>query len=229
MDVQKEQITNYCKENGHTIIKWVSDEGESGAKWRTKFDDIVNYSDNPPIQGVVVAKPDRVARDINIYFGYKGLLMRKNVQLLCVSEDFGQFGIMAPILEAFVMSMAYMERELIKNRTAGGRTIKASMGGYSGGKAPMGYKAENRSLVVNPEEVPIVKEIFSLRKSGSTMQEIVNTLNEEGYRSRSGNKFSISTVQSILNNKRTYQGYYHYGKDSEWVKGQHEAILKEEE
>ena len=43
--------------------------------------------------------------------------------------------------------------------------------------------------------------------------------------SRSGAKFSISTLQSIIDNKPLYQGMYRYGKDSEWVRGEHEAIL----
>ena len=46
-----------CRRNDMNIVKWYSDEGESGAKYRPGFDEIV-YGEvsNPPIQAVVVAK-----------------------------------------------------------------------------------------------------------------------------------------------------------------------------
>lgn len=54
----------------------------------------------------------------------------------------------------------------------------------------------------------------------------MNALNAAGYKTRNGKPFVISTVQSIWNNERTYRGEYRYGKNGEWVKGQHEPILK---
>ena len=41
LDAQREQIIEYCKKNDMNIIRWFSDEGESGAKWRPGFDEIV--------------------------------------------------------------------------------------------------------------------------------------------------------------------------------------------
>ena len=78
LDVQREQISEYCKKNDFVITRWVMDEGESGAKERPGFDEII-YGDvsNPPHEAVVVAKSDRVARDINIYYYYKMMLTKK--------------------------------------------------------------------------------------------------------------------------------------------------------
>ena len=66
LDVQKQIINEYCAKNGMTILRWYMDEGESGAKERPGFDEIV-YGEvsNPPTEAVIVAKSDRVARDIN--------------------------------------------------------------------------------------------------------------------------------------------------------------------
>ena len=230
LDVQRKDIEKYCSEHEMNIVKWVSDEGQSGAKWRDSFDEIA-FGDvyNPPIEAVVVGKSDRVARDIHIYFAYKGFLMRKNIELISVKEDFGAFGSWAPMFEALVAMMAQMERENITMRTAGGRAEKASKGGYSGGRAPMGYKIENKKLVINEDEAPVVRFIFDRKRRGETMMSTVDALNEAGYKTRNGGKFVISTVQSIWHNEKTYQGWYKYGKDGEWVKGQHEPILKEDE
>ena len=227
LDAQKKQIIEYCEKHDMTIVQWFSDEDESGAKYRPGFDEIV-YGDvsNPPYEAVVVAKSDRVARDINIYYYYKASLLKKNINLISIAEDFGQFGVFSNMLESFVLCMAEMERENINKRTSGGRKIKAAQGGYSGGRAPMGYRVQDKKLVINPDEAEVVRFIFERKFNGETMLGTVDALNKAGFKTRNGKPFVISTVQSIWNNERTYRGEYRYGKDGEWVKGQHEPILK---
>ena len=228
LEVQKQQIEEYCRKNEMNIIEWYADEGESGAKQRPGFDKIV-YGDikNPPVEAVVVAKTDRVARDIEVYFFFKMLLRKKEIELISITEDFGQFGVFSNVLEAFTILVAKMERENINKRTSAGRAVKSAKGQYSGGRAPFGYKAENHQLVIVPNEADIVKTIFRMKDGeGMTYQAIVEFLNSQGKKNRSGNAFSISTVQTIYENKKTYEGWYKYS-GSEWVKGAHEAILME--
>lgn len=227
LEEQKNQILDYCVRNDMEVVRWFTDEGESGAKERPGFDEII-YGEvwNPPYEAVVVAKSDRVARDINVYYYYKMMLRKKDVQLISVAEDFGQFGVFANMLEAFTLCVAEMERENITKRTSGGRRQKAKRGGYSGGKPPMGYKAENGKLVINPTEAEVVRFVFAEREAGNTMLGIVDKLNKSNFKSRSGRPFALSSVQRILNNENTYRGLYRYGgKDSEWIKGEQEPIL----
>lgn len=228
LEVQEQQIKEYAEKNDMTIVKWFRDEGESGAKERPGFDEII-YGEvsNPPFEAVIVAKSDRVARDINVYYYYKMMLMKKDIKLISIAEDFAAFGVFAPMLEAFTLCVANMERDNINKRTSAGRKVKAEKGGYSGGRAPMGYKVQDGNLVIVPEEAEVVKKIFEWRDEGVVMLEIVDRLNENGYQTRNGRPFVISTVQSILNNRKTYEGFYHYGKNKDqWVKGQHEPILQ---
>ena len=231
LERQEEIIKEYCAKNDMEIVRWFRDEGESGAKERPGFDEIV-YGEvtNPPYEAVVVAKTDRVARDINVYYYYKMMLNKKDIKLISIAEDFGQFGVFANMLEAFTLCVAEMERDNITKRTSGGRKVKASKGGYSGGRAPIGYKVQNGGLVIDEREAAAVRRIFQLREQeGLVLMDIVEKINAEGYTNRSGGKFSYSNVHGILSNRKTYEGYYHYGKDGDWVKGQHEAILKEGE
>lgn len=226
LDAQREQIIEYCAQNDMNILKWYTDEGESGAKYRPGFDEIVfGEVTNPPYEAVVVAKSDRVARDINIYFAYQGLLLRKNVELISISEDFGQFGVFANLLKAFTLTMAEVERENIRKRTMGGLRVKSARGGYSGGHTPYGYRAERGQMVIVPEQAKVVRKIFEMKDGGATYAQVRDYLNSQGYKNKSGTAFSISTVQAIYENRKTYQGYYKYGQQ-DWVEGQHEAILE---
>lgn len=228
LESQKESIQKYCDRNGYEIIKWFKDEGESGAKERPGFDEII-YGEvsNPPYEKVIVAKSDRVARDINVYYYYKMMLRKKNVLLVSITEDFGQYGVFGNMLEAFTLCAAEMERNNITKRTASGRRIKANRGGYSGGKVPMGYKVIDGRLIIEPKEAEIVKIIFNMHDSGKKFVEIISELKGRGYTTRSGGDFVISTLHGILNRRKMYEGYYKYG-NGDWVKGEHEAILEED-
>lgn len=226
---QRNMIQQYCDKNNIEITGWFIDEGVSGAaEHRPEFDKILSGEvTNPPVDYVIVAKTDRISRDINLYYAYKNMLSKLDLEILSVSEDWSaQDKLTAMILENFLAMAATVERESIRVRTSGGRKQKAKQGGYSGGRAPMGYRVQGGELVINPDESPVVVRVFQLRDSGETLLSIVDILNREGYLTRNGKPFVLSTVQSIVNNRKTYEGFYRYGKDCEWVRGRHEPILK---
>lgn len=228
IDFQKEQIITYCKNHEIEIVGWFIDEGVSGAKERRPaFDRILQGEvSNPPVQYVIVAKTDRISRDINLYYSYKALLAKKNLEILSVAEDWSSADkLTAMILENFLAMAATVERENIRVRTSGGRQQKAKMGGYAGGRPPYGYDTVSGRLVINDEEAKAVRLIFTMKDSGKTFQSICDALNLNGYLTKSGKPFAISTIQVILGNRPLYEGNYRYGKGSEWIPGVHEPIL----
>lgn len=232
IDSQKEIIMKYCSENGMQISDWYIDEGESGVKEnRPALGDLLfGEVRNPPVTTVVVAKSDRMARDIKLYFYYMMLLEKKGIELVSATEPFVDDGTgLGNVYRSLMLFVAEQERMNINKRTSGGRKIKAARGGYSGGKPPYGYRPIDGNLVIVPEEAEVVRYVINAKKSGETFQRICDHLNEEGKTNRSGTKFSISTIQVILGNEPLYRGMYRYGKGGDWVKGQQEPILTEED
>ena len=61
------------------------------------------------------------------------------------------------------------------------------------------------------------------------MLAITEILRKEGFVTRKGRDFQVSTIKSIISNRPLYEGMYKYGKDMNWVKGVHEPILKKDE
>lgn len=226
LDSQREQITAYCAENDMVVIEWLTDEVSGVKEDRPQFDKIL-YGEisNPPVEAVVVAKSDRIAREIKLYFFYQQVLARKGISLISIAEDFGEMGSFASVLQAFVIFAAEQERMNITKRTGAGRGVKARQGGYAGGRAPYGYKISNGGMVIDIYEAAVVRRIFELREDGGTLHSISLQLSSERIKTRSGNVFAISTIKSILSNKKTYEGMYKYGENA-WVQGKHEAILK---
>lgn len=90
----------------------------------------------------------------------------------------------------------------------------SKQGYFQGGPPPIGYKLVDtkqvhwkyrdkflKELVPNEEEAELVQIVFHLyvyRQMG--YRKIVDYLNQEGFRSRNGQPFSISTIQKILKN-----------------------------
>ena len=228
-DAQKQAIEDYAKRNGYTIIKWFNDEISGVKEDRPQLNGIL-YTDlakRDGVEAVIAFKSDRIARDIKLYFYYLSLLDKKGIKLISVNEQFENVpdGV-ASLVRAIMMFVAEQERQNITMRTKSGRKIKAEFGGYSGGKPPYGYKAIDHKLVPNPKEAEMVCRVFSMRGANCTMQDIADTINDMGYRTRKGGYFVPSNIQRILDNKYTYMGYYKYGKNGEWVKGQHKPLFR---
>lgn len=109
--------------------------------------------------------------------------------------------------------------------TREGRKKKAAVGGYSGGRCPYGYEVDHGALVINEDEAPAVREVFRRLEQGDTWQQIADALNLMCCPTRFGGEWTKSQVQSIKNNKKTYEGFYKYS-DGDWVRGKHEPILR---
>lgn len=102
-------------------------------------------------------------------------------------------------------------------------------GFWTGGKAPLGYKLVNKKLMIDSETSSIAKEIFKLFINGETRSKIATLFN-----------FENKKVIRILNNP-IYKGYLKkneitivdrkpiINKNYEIVKGNHEALVSEED
>ena len=231
IDEQRAKINEYCEAHDIEVVRWYIDEGVSGADLHRPALDrlLAGEETNPPIEYVIAAKADRISRDVTKYHVIKYLLQEQGIEIISATEDWNaQDKLMAMILENFLAMVAEIEKSHIRNRMSGGRMQKAAKGGYAGGKVPYGYRAEGGRLVIDESEAEVVREIFRYRGEGMAFRWIADKLNER-YKTRSGGQFAFGTIRHIIDNEKTYRGWYRYGKDGEWVKGQHEPILKGEE
>lgn len=98
--------------------------------------------------------------------------------------------------------------------------LNASKGYFNGGHAPLGYKVvtikfENyikKKLEIDTETAPVVKEIFEMRANSTNIMDIVDYLNEKGYKNIKGKEFEKASLQTMLSNKR-YIGTNFYGAE----------------
>ena len=223
---EQERMAKACIESkGWEYIRTYEDNGYSGRTTdRPALQQMLSDIEKGEVNAVVIYKLDRLSRKqrdtLSIIEEY---LLRNNVDLVSLYETLDTTSPWGRAMIGVLSSFNQLESENIALRTAMGRYATAREGGYAGGKPPLGYKAENGNLVIVPEEAEIVRLVFSLRAQGMTLMGITDELNKRGYRSKKGNQFKHSAIQTILKNEETYRGVYRYGKET--AEQSHEPIL----
>lgn len=228
IEVQKQAITTYAADHGYMIVMWLVDTISGAKDNRPELDKILYRPDQlPEHDAVIVFKNDRMARDTKLYFYYFYTLEKRNVALLSTEEHFAEGDDFANIYRSLLMFVAEQERKNIALRTSKGRALKAHCGGYSGGNHPYGYSVVDGVLTPNLAEKPIVEIAFHEHDLNHTpLSDICDILYDKGYRTRKGKRFQPSTIRSILENRKFYEGQYKYGNMG-WVKGVHIPLLQE--
>lgn len=229
LEAQKEAIAKYAEANGYEIVEWAKDVISGVKERRPALDSIVFGADvkKPPYDAVIVYKSDRVARDIKLFFYFLMLLEKKGVRLLSAMENFDEADPIVHAQMALMVFCAEQERRNIEMRTKAGRAVKASRGGYAGGRVPYGYSSVRGVLTINEAEAPLIKMIFKMRdEEHMSFEKIADYFNDNHIVTRCGGAWLKGNIFNIYCNKQFYQGYYRYGKENlNWVKGEHEAIL----
>jgi len=119
---------------------------------------------------------------------------------------------------------ANSERLQILERTSRGKRRAVSEGRFGGGVVPYGYSLENKRLVIDPEEAPIVQLIYKSCLEGASSTETAVRLNARGIvpkmtktgqadrrRVTPSGRWTQAQVSTILKNK-TYAGTLIWGR-----------------
>ena len=224
---QERMAKAFIESKGWRYIKTYEDNGYTGRNMnRPALQEMLKDIRGGEVDAIVIFKLDRLSRkQRDTLTIIEDSLLSNGVDLASLNETLDTITPWGRAMIGILSSFNQLESENIALRTKMGRYATAREGGYAGGKPPLGYRAENGQLVIVPEEAEIVRKVFELKAQGKTLQGIADILNEMGYRSKKGNMFKHSAIQTILANKSTYLGNYKYGDES--CEHTHEPILTE--
>lgn len=224
---QERMCKAYIESKGWEYVKTYEDAGYSGRNMnRPAIQELIQDIKSGEVEAVVIWKLDRLSRRQRETIAFiEDYILVENVTLASLHESLDTSTPVGLCIIGVLSSFAQLESDNIVTRTKMGRDAKARSGGYAGGKPPLGYKAVEGELVVVPEEAEIVRLVFKMRAEGKTLIGITDELNRLGYRTKKGNEFRHSAVQTILGNEKTYRGRYKYGENGS--DNNHEPILKD--
>lgn len=228
ISAQREALQDYASHNGFEIAEWHSDEGYSGGTMdRPALQGLLQGIGEAEIKAVLVAKMDRVARDLMAQLWIEKELLKHGVELVSVAEPFRGNDPANVLFRQIIGAFAQFEKSRIAERMSGGRKQKAKQGGYAGGGAPLGYEAcrGRKTLELNPQKVEAVKRAFHIRNQfpGLSLRAIAQKLNEEGFTTAENKPFKMEQVRRILQRESFYCGNYQYAGTT--AHGKHQAII----
>ena len=213
IEIQRQDLYEYVKARGYHLVEIFSDEGISGSKDLDNRPGLAEMfhalESNSEIEGILIFKLDRLARDLYIQEHLLKKLQDMNKTLISIKEpDICNSDPMRKAFRQFLGIVSELEKAFITMRLSGGRINKARKAGYAGGSPAYGYTAKDKALTVDSEAADTIRTIFALRDRYS-LREIAEHLNQKGIPSARGKRWYASTVKYMLDNS-LYKGVIEY-------------------
>lgn len=213
----------FAEQNNITIIGEYIDRAISGkTDKRESFQKLISDSEKGHFQAVIMYTLDRFARNRYDSAHYKAKLKKNGVRIFYTEQSISDEpeGI---ILESVLEGMAEYYSENLSRGVKRGLKENALKCMVTGGYMPLGYKkSADLKFEIDPATAPIVKEIFDLYANGKSQRQIVDILNEKGYRTVKNKPFRLGSIAGILTNRK-YIGIYEF--DDVSVEGGIPAIV----
>lgn len=112
------------------------------------------------IDVVVVYKIDRLTRSLMDFAKIVDIFDCKNVSFAAVTQAFNTTTSMGRLTLNVLLSFAQFEREVTAERIRDKIAASKKKGMWMGGAVPLGYRAENRKLLINEDEAKTVRFLF---------------------------------------------------------------------
>ncbi len=236
------------REAGEAYIKSQASEGWQPV--RTRYDDggvSGGTLDRPALQqlladirvrkidNVVVYKVDRLTRSLADFAKIVEVFDAHGVSFVSVTQQFNTTTSMGRLTLNMLLSFAQFEREVTGERIRDKIAASKKKGMWMGGFVPLGYDAQDRTLVINEAEAETVRTIFRLYLEHGNVRRVKKEADRMGLKTkirptddgqmRGGRSLSRGHIYKLLNNPLYMGRIAHKGATYE---GQHAPIIDAE-
>jgi DNA invertase Pin-like site-specific DNA recombinase len=204
-EAQRSAIEAWSAREGVEVVAWHVDQGISGGS---------DLDDRPGLVAalaelrlneagvVVVAKRDRLARDVYVAATIERAVAQCGARVVC-ADGIGNGETPADaFMKTILDAAAAYERALIRARTKAALAVKKARG-ESTGTPPFGYRLgdDGRSLVADAQEQASLAALRSLRAQGHSFRGVRAEATSRGLLSRSGAPFTLQAVYTMTFNR----------------------------
>ncbi|MBX9752388.1 MAG: recombinase family protein, partial [Roseococcus sp.] len=174
---------------------------------------------------IVCYKIDRLSRSLMDFAKLVQTFDANEVTFVSVTQSFNTTTSMGRLTLNILLSFAQYERELIGERVRDKVAASRARGMWMGGPVPLGYRVENRKLLVDEAGAATVNRVFEGFAEIGSGSKLLPILRSEGLLTKTGKPFDKSALYKLLVN-RVYLGEaVHKGSS---YPGEHAGIVSQE-
>lgn len=204
--VQAQHVTDFARDERWDHMEEFEDAGVKGELPLHERPDLraalvyvrERQRDPIPVTAVLVDRFDRLGRDAFESLTAEREFRRLGAEVLYVAGMNGDDP-QTKFMRHVMHGMAELDKDMLVARLRSGKEAKAAQGGYVGGRPRLGWRAEDRELVVDPEAAGVIVGICKAIGSGWSLRRVAGHLHAQR---ALGQSWDAGKVRGIVRDER---------------------------
>src|SRR5213075_3184692 len=248
LDAQYDASQAYIRSQAHsgwTLLRAKYEDGgfSGGNTERPALQRLLEDVRAGKVDVIVVYKVDRLTRSLADFAKLVELFDKHGVSFVSVTQQFNTTSSMGRLTLNVLLSFAQFEREVTGERIRDKIAASKKKGMWMGGNVPLGYDADERTLVVNPAEAETVRRIFAFYRELGCVRRVKEEADRLGLRTkcrtaangteRGGKRFSRGHLYTLLSNpiytgQIVHKGQLHPGQQPALIDDASWSIVRDQ-
>ena len=207
---QEKRLMAMCEYKGYEVYDVYEERGISAktGNYRPEFERLLQDVRDKKVNTIVVLKLDRLTRSFSDWEKILTFLEENDAYLDCANDEINTTNANGKMISRILTSVSQQEIERTSERTKIGLAGAIKVG-HIPHMAPLGYKHEDKKLVIDYATKDVAIRIFNMYHDGLSYKKISNILNEEKVLDKTN--WRDSTILNILENP-IYKGDFIHGR-----------------
>lgn len=211
LENQKKFFEDYIGNSKHwKLVGRYIDEGISGTsiKNRTNFLKMIEDACDGKFDMIITKEVSRFARNTVDSIKYTDYLLKHGVIVNFLNDNLNTIDETCEFRLTIMSSLAQDEVRKLSSRVKFGLERAVKDGRVLGGGNITGYIKKDGKLIINEDEAPMIRMLFSLYSSGKFgFRAISEKLFEAGFKNEKGKHYADRVLSRMIENPK-YKGYY---------------------
>lgn len=210
VEYQIAEIDEFLYRNGLELHKHHIDQAITAKQvaGREAFFELVQDVKDGLVDIIVVYKLNRIFRNAYESQKYRKLFKKYGVKLMSVTQQIDEDTSAGRLMTNVLSDIDQYQSETISDHVKSSMREMARQGYFTGGTVPFGYtldviengKKTRKKYKPEENEKAVVQKIFQLYADGYSLRYLQQYLTENGFKTRQGKQFGITTIARMLGN-----------------------------